>query len=309
MTIMPTSQTHLQQILTPLDGSPFSEDALPLACEIARRSAARLRLVHVHALSPSPIYMEGQPVIDENLASLSREHGRIYLEKTRERLITTHGTGIDIAIEFVDRSIQSLMNEPLGSFLANYAASSQTDLIVMTTHSRGGMGRRWLGSVADTLVRLSQIPILLLRPHDSTPDFVAPQLFTKILIPLDGSQLAEQILKPALALGDLAQAEYFLLRVEQSPAQNAEAKAYLDGLAQQLAGEGRGFQTGVTVAAQPASAILEIAQQEGSDLIALATHGRSGFRRLLIGSVADKVLRGASTPILIYRPQTGQAED
>lgn len=310
---MPTSLTPIQQVLTPLDGSPFSEHALPLACEIARRSSARLRLVLVHTLSASPLYVEGQPVIDENLASLSREHGRIYLEQVRERLAAKVGREINIEVEFVDRSIESLTNESLGSFLAAYAASSQTDLIVMTSHGRGGLERFWLGSVADTLVRLSRVPILLLRPHGGAPDFVAPLLFTKVLIPLDGSELAEQILEPALALGSLAQAEYSLLRVVEplaSPAttQRAEAQAYLDHLAQQLAAAGRRIQTHIADATQPAAAILQVAKQEGSDLIALATHGRSGFRRLLIGSVADKVLRGATMPILIYRPRIDETK-
>lgn len=322
--------TTLRSILVPLDGSPFGEHALPIACEIARRTAARLRLVHVHALSVSPIYIEGLPVIDENLASLSREHGRAYLEQTHKRLAATTGPGINIEVEFVDRSIESLVNEPLGSFLAAYAVDSQTDLVVMTTHGRGGLGRFWLGSVADTLVRLSQVPILLLRPHGGVPDFVAPLLFEKILIPLDGSEMAEQILEPAFAIGALAHAEYTLLRAVEpliTPAPGmptrslepvgmytsanrlAKAKAYLDHLAQHLAAEGRQIRTRVIPAVQPASAILEVAQQEGNDLIALATHGRSGFRRLLIGSVADKVLRGATIPVLIYRPQKSRIED
>jgi len=323
--------TTLRSILVPLDGSPLSEQVLPLACELARRAAAKLRLVHVHALSISPIYIEGLPVIDENLAPLNREHVLTYLAQIRTRLAATDGAEVTIEVEFVDRSIESLVNEPLGSFLATYTATSQTDLVVMTTHGRGGLERFWLGSVADTLVRLSQVPILLLRPQAGEPNGVTPLLPKQILIPLDGSVLAEQILAPVMTIGNLMQAEYTLLRVVEpltmpmpgmsarpigmvstytssASTQIADAQTYLDHLVSSLASDGTQIHTHVIVAAQPAATILEVAQQTGSDLIALATHGRSGLRRLLIGSVADKLLRGATTPVLIYRPAQGQMD-
>src|ERR671924_671750 len=77
-----------RSILVPLDGSPLSEYALPTACDIARRSGAILRLVHVHMpATPNPIYVEGLPVIDERMQSLDRDHERVYLERIRDRII------------------------------------------------------------------------------------------------------------------------------------------------------------------------------------------------------------------------------
>jgi nucleotide-binding universal stress UspA family protein len=151
-----------------------------------------------------------------------------------------------------------------------------------------------------------------------------------VLIPLDGSELAEQVLEPALAIIDAARAEYTLLRVVKpmtpasyDPASGrmsglrepllkelqeldrrnwTEAQAYLERLAESLRTRSLTVQTRVVSHEQPAAAILDDASARGTDLIALATRGRGGLKRLLMGSVADKVVRGATTPILVCRP-------
>jgi nucleotide-binding universal stress UspA family protein len=316
-------------ILVPLDGSVLSEHALPLACDLALRTQAILRLVHVHTLSPSPISIEGQPVIDEHLASLSREHERTYLERIKHQLAVVAGPQLQLTVDVLDRSIESIVNESVAVFLANYVLTTGVDLVVMTTHGRSGLARFWLGSVADTLVRLSRIPILLLRPTEHAINYAQPPSLSKILIPLDGSGLAEQILEPAVAVGDLMQAEYTLLRVvkpahfasfssspqlerwdmETNRELETQAANYLNRVAQRLQTTDRRMYTRVLFANNPASAILEEAQQQAMDLIALATHGRSGWARFTLGSVADKVLRGATVPVLVYRPSKGGMEE
>jgi nucleotide-binding universal stress UspA family protein len=314
-----------RSILVPLDGSPLSEYALSAACDIARCSGAVLRLVHVHMrATPDPIYVEGLPVIDERMQSLSTEHERAYLEHVRDRISAEQDLRVTIAIR--DPANEGTRDATIADELAAYAVATDTDLIVMTTHGRGGLARFWLGSVADALVHISRIPVLSLRPSESAPPIDRPPVFRHILIPLDGSGLAQQILESALALGDLTQAAYTLLRVVEplvvpgyapiaQPAQldvqvtqtaQAEAQRYLDDLAQPLRAGGRQVHTRTLLAAQPAVAILDAAHAHGADLIAIATHGRSGLARLLIGSVADKVRRGADMPVLLYRPQTPQ---
>ncbi len=304
-------------ILVPLDGSPFAEHALPCACEIARRVSATLHLVHIHTLSTTPIYIEGYPVIDENLASLSREHERMYLEQVKARLTEIHSE-IEIIVEVLDRSLENIVNESVGAFLAAHLIEQQVDLVVMTTHGHGGLVRFWLGSVADSLVRLTSVPILLVRPTETPPDFAHPPLFQQVLVPLDGSALSEQILEPTLALGALLPTEYMLLRIVEplyvdynlithTDTLDKEAiqaaQSYLDTLAQRLRSKNLAVSTQVMLAQNPAVVILEQAQRRADTLIAMATHGRSGVRRLLIGSIADKVLRGAETAVLVYRPQ------
>jgi nucleotide-binding universal stress UspA family protein len=191
----------------------------------------------------------------------------------------------------------------------------------MTTHGRGGLARLWLGSVADDLIRRSQVPILALRPDQASLDFGQPDMFKQILIPLDGSALAEGILEHILALGMLMQAEHILLRIVQpftlpigarfpapterdaavTKSRRRAAQAYLSRLARKLRATGARVRTRVRVADRPAPAILAYARRRSVDLIAMSTHGHGGVRRLVLGSVADKVLRSANAPILLYR--------
>jgi nucleotide-binding universal stress UspA family protein len=179
----------------------------------------------------------------------------------------------------------------------------------MTTHSHGGLARFWLGSVADALVHVSPVPVLSLRPGEAVPHTNHPPVFQNILIPLDGSALAEDILKPALALGDRTRAAYTLLQWpnpyvltgyaplvqsaeldgQMTQAALAQGQRYLDGLGQRLRTHGRSIHVRVVLAAQSAVAILDAARAYSVDLITLATHGRTELAHLLIGSVADIV--------------------
>jgi nucleotide-binding universal stress UspA family protein len=310
-----------RSILVPLDGSPLSEYALPAACYIARRSGAALRLVHVHMrATPDPIYVQGLSVIDESMQSRDTDHERAYLERIRDRIIAQHDLRVTIAT--CDPVSDVGGDVTIADALAADAAANDIDLIVMTTHGRGGLARFWLGSVADSLVHVSSVPVLSLRPGEPVPPIEHPPVFRHILIPLDGSALAEQILEPALALGDLTQATYTLLHVlelfvlpgyaplaqavhldaHMTQAVRAERQRYLDDVAERLRASGHQVHTRTLLGTQPAVVLLDAAQEQGADLIALATHGRSGLPRLLIGSVADKVLQAAPAPLLLVRP-------
>jgi nucleotide-binding universal stress UspA family protein len=317
-----------RSILVPLDGSSLSEYALPVACDIARRSGAALRLVHVHMrATPDPLYVPGLPVIDEGLHSLDRDHERTYLERIRDQIIAEQDLRVTITIRAP--ASRTGRETPIAAVLAADVAETDTDLIVMTTHGHGGLVRFWLGSVADTLVHVSSVPVLSLHPAEPVRPIDHPLVFRHILIPLDGSAQAEQILAPALALGDLAGATYTLLHVVEPPVLSnyaplaqpvqpdtqmtqtalAEGQRYLDHLAQRLRLGGRQVHTRALLAAPPAVGILDAAHAHRADLIALATHGRSGLARLLMGSVADKVRRGADMPVLLYRPQVSATAD
>jgi nucleotide-binding universal stress UspA family protein len=196
----------------PLDGSPVSEYALPLVCDIAGRSGATLYLVHVHVhATPAPIYIDGLLVIDENLQPLGKVHERAYLEGIRDRLAAYLELSITVAI--LDPIEADLRDQTIPDMLTSYAATVNTDLVVMTTHGRGGLARFWLGSVADGLVRASPVPVMLLRPNEGMPEPVRPRAIQRILIPLDGSARSEAIVERTAALGELMQSEYTLLRV------------------------------------------------------------------------------------------------
>ncbi|HXG08223.1 MAG TPA: universal stress protein [Gemmataceae bacterium] len=301
-----------RSLLVPLDGSTFGEQALPLALSIAHRAKAVLRLAHVH-VPLAAMYVEGVPFLDNDLESEAKEHERAYLDAVVKRLAS------DPAVSLTS----TLLEGPIANALLEYAAAVGVDLLIMTTHGRGPLSRFWLGSVADQLVRQAPMPILLVRPREGSPELPGGPCFRHILIPLDGSPLAEQAIEPAVALGSLFEVGYTLLRVVNplqtvghDPAGFAisgfdplvqkrlqvEAEDYLERIAERLRPRATRVLTRVIVGAQPAAAILDAAREQGADLIALATHGRGGLRRLLLGSIADKVLRGATTPVLVRRP-------
>ena len=313
-----------QSILVPLDGSTFAEYALPVAQSIAYRSKATLQLVHVHI--PLPVgYPEGVVVFNEGLETQNKEYERTYLQEVTKRLAA--GLNVQVTSALLDG------RGTIAETLNHYVKATGTDLIVMATHGRGALTRFWLGSVADQLVRQAERPLLLVRPPEGAeapPNLVQEQVFQHILIPLDGSALSEQILEHAIALGELMHADYTLLRVvdlsmlpsypptsyiglDRQLLEELQAKAqtYLDSVANRLRAQvgtpsqaPLQIQTRVVVHQQPAVAILEEAGKDGIDLVAMETHGWGGLTRLFVGSIADKVLRGAPKPVLIHRPQS-----
>jgi nucleotide-binding universal stress UspA family protein len=301
-------------ILVPLDGSPMAEQALPLAARLARATDSALHLLHVHVdASPNPIAVEGLPVIDEQMRSLAAEHERVYLE----RLAAAHAEG-----DFIP--IATRLAGPVAQTIATYARDINAGLIVMTTHGRSGFAQLWLGSVAEALARNSGTPLLLLRPDE---DGALPERpFKRVLVPLDGSPLAEEILPHARALAELDGGEIELLRIvdtlpvpESMPfherfrldartvaAERADAEQYLSTVSGRLAP--LSVRPQVAEADQPARAILEEAQRAQADLVAVTTHGKSAVTRVALSSVTDKVLRAVRGPLLILRP-SGQVAD
>ena len=287
----------------------MAEQALRVAVALARRRGAALRLVHVHVPNPAdPIYVEGLPVIDDHLHPLRRRHELTYLERARDRL----AAGVSASVVLLDGS-------PAAT-LADHARAMGATLVVMTTHGRRGFERAWLGSVADEMIRTCPVPVLLVSARSGG----AAGDFRRIVVPLDGSPLSEGILKHALYLAaPHPSAELVLIDVVQpapsdtwlkdgliasDPAEQIHAtrvqeeQHYLDGVARTLTAEGARVQTRVRVGSDVASAILDAARTEEADIVALATHGRSGLTRLALGSVAQKVVREATTPILVFRP-------
>jgi nucleotide-binding universal stress UspA family protein len=191
-----------KSIHVPLDGSTFAEHALPLALTIARKAGAKLHLVHV--LEPlASVYSEAPLFADSDLEQRIKDRLRGYLDSVAFRVRKLMPT--PVTTDLVEGEIAEL--------LRTQAAQMSADLVVMTTHGRGPLGRFWLGSVADELVRVLPMPLLLVRPPDTVPDLSVEPLLRNILIPLDGSKLAEQIVNPAVELGRVMGAGFTLLSV------------------------------------------------------------------------------------------------
>jgi nucleotide-binding universal stress UspA family protein len=299
------------RILVPLDGSPLAEQALGRAIAIARASSAEIDITLVH----QPFVFDGfadAPWIDQ-LENIERDYvSTINAEIRSGGLVrTTHAVLRGQPVDMICRRIEEM----------------QADLVVMTTHARTGLNRAWLGSVADGIIRHATVPVLALRPVEGlSRQDASRRLFERVLIPVDGSTDSTEIFKAASSLGKCANARLTLLRVVEPiplvsmeaglpsgymPALTdapttrrlaAEAKEQLTETARRLHEEsGLTVEADVVVEPRIAPAILEFARKHDSDVVAMATHGR-GVSRLLMGSVADKVMRGGNLPVLFYRP-------
>lgn len=293
-----------RSLVVPLDGSPFAEAALPLAGLLAARLEAKVRLVLVHTPGTPP----GGDAATIDVTVQERE--RAYLASTASRL--------DPAGIVVPELI--LLEGQPGPAIAEEMERRPADLLVMATHGRGAVSRMWIGSVADYLVRHLHLPMLLVRPKGETPVFGGTRL-EQVMIPLDTSTTSEQIIEPALAVAGPA-ATITLVHVVEPVLGVAEpalpfpmpmdprllddlrqmAQTRLDRVADRLRERGRTVGTRVLTGTGPAGMILEEAARGRYDLIAMTTHGEGGFRRLLVGSVADKVIRAAETPVMVMRP-------
>ena len=298
----------IRRILVPLDGSAFGEHALVRALAIAARHGATLDLAHVHEVA-SLVYLEGVPLIDAGVELEGIQTDRAYLERTLARIspLGIHATA-------------TLLDGPTVSALEQRIDELGADLVVMTTHGRGPLTRAWLGSVADGLARHTTRPVLLVRPPEGAaaldaprPDFALPApLLRRVLLPVDDVAHARALLDAAFAVADPA-ATVVLLHVvggtraaqmdEVSHRRLLEAvRRSLDEVLEAVRLRGHDARLEVVAARDVASSILQVAEQERVDLIALTTHGQGALSRLVFGSVTDKVLRGASVPVLIRKP-------
>jgi nucleotide-binding universal stress UspA family protein len=301
----------MHRIMVPLDGSAFAEAALSTAFRLARHDTSQVHLVRVHEPAVPVAGPEGpamyDPAVDEEL----ERKGRRYLDALLGR------------IDPEDRAlaVTAYLHGPLTECLSAYVRDEAIDLVTMTTHARGGMSRAWLGSVADALVRHSPAPVLLLRPgHQPAPAPANAPLFRRVLLPVDGSPSEDRMLEHVVAVTAAPGVEYTLLRVVTSGlslvraafprrgenpgsrVQRATVQATLGTKAEDLATRGLAVRSQVVVDDDPADGILRYGAEHDFDLVAMATRSRGGLERLLLGSVADKVLRKADVALLLWNP-------
>lgn len=305
------SPSTFRTLLVPLDGSALAEQALVPAAQLAKSAGASLHLAMVEPpVSVMAMAQERSGDVAPTSADELRLGYRQYLVTMAEAVCTTHGvrTGWALLAGWPPRSLAAFVRE------------HHIDLVVMTTHGRGGVSRFWLGSVADELLRSVTSPVLLFRPGNAPPSH-----FERILIAVDGSAASEEALEPGAAAGLLREGSRITLaQVVEPPSgmlsrtlllptfdrtamEREAATARLAQLAKQLREGGLAADVKVVIGAGVAAQILELARAEGSDLIVVGTHGAGGVERLLLGSVADKVVRGATQPVLVVPARAGAA--
>ena len=292
-------------VLVPLDGSCIAEQALPIAATIAHRGGRKVHLASVVPPASYGLATGEEPAADPGLEAELRKQMGEYLEDSSEALQTTHGVQVSHAV---------LDGDPAQT-LADHARARHVSHIVMTSHGHTGMNRLWLGSVADRLLRRVKVPVLLLRP-----DAALQTEFRRIVIALDGLSEGEAVLEPAIELGALfPEAQFTLAMVVEPPValitrmamqparmrphwrelQENSASSYLERIATSLRRRGLVVATQTICARGIAEQLLDLAGSMHADLLVVGTHGARGVERMLLGSVADKVVRGASQSVLV----------
>jgi nucleotide-binding universal stress UspA family protein len=277
-----------RSVVVPLDGSSFSERAVAFA---ARLGAAGADVVLVRAvLEPMVVTNASAARIaaarQEAAVAEAEQDLAAIAEKTRAQ-----GTAVTTRVEprYPPTAIRETTDE------------GGADLIVMATHSRAAPLRAVLGSVAEEVLRTSHVPMLLIPPSCEKPWPVTGPL--RVLVALDGSPIAEQVLVPALELADALDADLDLVRVvdDEAPTAHDVAEQYLRQLVESLRGRAPRLRLQV-LTGNPADRILELARREPAHVIAMATHGRSGLGRILMGSVTTAMLQRADIPLLVVGP-------
>lgn len=291
-------------MLVPLDGSELSEIVFPYAKELASRLGLEVILFHVH----SPEKGEAAPL---HQAYIERKAEIIKQQAVEVQQKTATGQE-DKAIQVRGELITGYPAEEI----LHYADKNDIDLILMATHGRSGIKRWVMGSVAEKVLQASRVPIWLVRAGIPAENVHAKWTEGAMLVPLDGSELAESVLPHVKTLAKQQNAEpmdvvlfgvceplvesgYYIPDV---PMKLEELQEYLAKI------EGRLKDAGLSVRSEvrkgkPAEQIIEYASENPFNLIVMSTHGRSGLGRWVFGSVANKVLHGASSPIFLVRSQ------
>jgi nucleotide-binding universal stress UspA family protein len=274
---------------------------------LARRDGRTMLLLRAVNTLAAPTYREGQAMLD---------HATVELDSYAAAL---DGKNIKIATRVVDA--------PADVAILEAAEDDEIDLIVMSTHGRSGLGRWIYGSVADAVLRDAPVPVMIVPPHGLTA--WADDSPSKILVPLDGSALALAAVGPATKLADslgatlilgsvvtfptyAAYAEGYTF-VDPAPTENALAasRQYLQDVAAGLRTDTRKVEVSATFGS-PFYGVTMMASDLEASLIVMATHGRGGIARAVLGSVATATLRQSGVPVLLVRPdelaRLGQTE-
>jgi len=275
-----------KKIVVPLDGSPLAEVALPYAEEIAGKTATKIVLLSVLPTEETHEYANHHAYATKIVESTKR-HVEKYLEKPKNKA--------------VDVAMATRVGSPAEGIL-DYINKGHLSLIVMATHGRSGLGRWAVGSVADKVVRgTSRQPLLLIRAKGAHPDIRAKRILKKALVPLDGSTGSEAVIPYIAQVASSLQMELTLLRVVSKNSHiAADAEAYLQRWCAQFEEEGVSTRYEVRVGAA-ADKIIDVADELASDMVAMSTQGQSAISLWPLGSVAQKVLLGGNTPLLLIK--------
>jgi nucleotide-binding universal stress UspA family protein len=295
------------KILTPLDGSAVAEQVLPYV----RVLADGLKI---------PMGLLG--VVDiEELASQVPPEKRRYLDAMIEESVRRSGEYLRGVAQTVPRASVSFAVEKgrAAEVIIAKAAADKETLVTMATHGRSGINRWLLGSVAEKVLRGSANPLLLVRAKAEAK--AEGELALKsIVVPLDGSEVAEKVLPTVLEIAKKLNIEIVLFRAFNVPYSafggvrdhftivdellggiKAEAHDYLKKKTEELKKQGANKVSYVLEQGNSADQIISLGRKTPDNLIAMCTHGWSGAKGWVLGSITETVVRHSGDPVLVIR--------
>jgi nucleotide-binding universal stress UspA family protein len=296
------------RILLPLDGSEVAEMAIPYAKEFAGRLGSEIVLYHVHEQGHQQQEHMDQIYLNTLVETIRRDIGKI------------ESSGAEVKV-----TTKVELGEPAEN-ICNLVNKNKVDLIIMTAVSISGLKiGKMLGSVTDHVCRTVPSPVMLIRPKGFHPPEGDRTLITKILIPLDGSDLSKlaipvgeklaTALKVPITLFEMANMirpyvtfggygtiiDYSKWDAEEKKRSDEEMSA----LTEELKLAGVDATSVVTSGFDAAYEIEKVSKKIGTDLVIMSTNGRSGFERWILGSVAERVLRYGEIPLILINARAG----
>ncbi len=275
----------IRKILVPLDGSNLAEASLPVSQRLAVTFGSEITLLTVASSGAGE--SRSQTGFVNGLSHIEDGEYMLYLQRVASNL---NSNGLVARAKVVDGPVVDAIVHWIGG---------EQDLIVISTNGRSGIRRLMMGSVASSVVQASNTPVLLLKPTNGWRSRVTE--FKKLLVALDGSSYSERILPYVTVIAHSFNSEVTLLTVpvgNSSKAYQNQLGHYLRGVADELRTDGVEAEILVT-GSGPARTIVRLSRERDVDLIMLATLGRRGFDKLMVGSVADRVMQAMPCPLFL----------
>ncbi len=309
-----------KKILVILDGSELAEVVFPFAKEFAGRLGLDIVLLHVYHPARkefAPMYQTYISKAVETIETLAREVQINLTGQTSTKQVKVKG---------------ELVMGYHADEIIRYAEENNIDFILMANHGRSGMKQWSLGGVADKVLRASKIPVWIV--HAGIPDAIPYDKWPSrtLLVPLSGSEVSEAVLPHAIELArhkGPVPLDVVLFEVCEPPSvptyyspeltgvplnwgkfaeeelarSKKAATEHLAKLKEQFKTAGINNVTSIVLSGKPADVIIDYANKHPFTIVVMATHGRSGFSRLVYGSVAESVLFGITNPLVLVKPQ------
>lgn len=303
----------MQKIIVAVDGSVTSELALNQALQLAKTLSAALIIVHV--VDVFPVFSLGTGIDYDRYREIIRNAGLAILEKMSQ-IAQEHNVKTEsILIEICDLT-------KVSQKLVEAVQSSHADLLILGTHGRRGFNRLILGSVAEETIRISPIPVLLIRAEEGTAKFLVGKTefsYKRILVAIDGSETSNLALNQAIyftkkfsaflcilhVVNEYIAKDFFFAKnyLEYQETIKSQGQEYLDQARQVCQKENINIETKLIEikikSEYVPDKIIETICDIKADLLVIGTHGRSGINRFLLGSVAEETVRRAPIPVLL----------